>query len=30
MIGNSLANHWIDMDLKRQKKYDYVDIGKPL
>ena len=29
MIGNSLANHWLDMDL-RDKKYGYVNIGKLL
>ena len=30
IIGNSLPNHWLDMDLKRRKRYGYVDIGKLL
>ena len=30
MIGNSLNNYWLDMDLRRHKRYGYVDIGKLL
>ena len=30
MIGNSLTNHWLDMNLRRRKKDDYVDIRKLL
>ena len=30
MIENSLTNHWLDTDLRRHKRYGYVDIGKLL
>ena len=30
IIGNFLTNYWLDMDLRRSKKYGYVDIGKLL
>ena len=30
IIGNFLTNYWLDMDLRRSKKYGYVDIVKLL
>ena len=30
MIGNSLTNHWLDMELRRSKRYGYVFIEKLL
>ena len=28
MIGSSLTNHWLDIDLRTPKRYGYVGIGK--
>ena len=28
MIQSSLANHWLDMNLRWHKRYGYADIGK--